>query len=99
MADKAKSEIKPFVYIAVGIAAVGGLLFGYDTGAISGAILFIKKQFSLSATMEEIVVSAVLIGAVMGAALGVSCAPKMTPAAGIDFPVKKGGKSDEEAIQ
>jgi hypothetical protein len=28
-----------------------------------------------------------------------SCAPKMTPAAGIDFPVKKGGKSDEEAIQ
>jgi SP family galactose:H+ symporter-like MFS transporter len=68
--NKAEPEIKPFVYFAVGIAAVGGLLFGYDTGVISGAILFIKMQFSLSATMEEIVVSAVLVGAVMGAAIG-----------------------------
>ena len=67
---KAKSEVKPFVYVAVGVAALGGLLFGYDTGVISGAILFIKKQFSLSATMEEIVVSAVLVGAVIGAAAG-----------------------------
>ena len=70
MDNKAKPEVKPFVYVAVGIAAVGGLLFGYDTGVISGAILFIKKQFSLSATMEEIVVSAVLVGAVMGAVIG-----------------------------
>jgi SP family galactose:H+ symporter-like MFS transporter len=68
--NKAKPEVKPFVYVAVGIAAVGGLLFGYDTGVISGAILFIKQQFSLSATMEEVVVSAVLVGAVMGAAIG-----------------------------
>jgi sugar porter (SP) family MFS transporter len=70
MTDKAKSDVKPFVYVAVGIAALGGLLFGYDTGVISGAILFIKNQFSLSATMEEIVVSAVLVGAVFGAAAG-----------------------------
>ena len=70
MTDKAKSDVKPFVYVAVGVAAVGGLLFGYDTGVISGAILFIKSQFSLSATMEEIVVSAVLVGAVFGAAAG-----------------------------
>ena len=52
------------------IASVGGLLFGYDTGVISGAILFIKSDFSLSATMEEIVVSAVLVGAVLGAGAG-----------------------------
>ena len=70
MENKAKSEVKPFVYVAVGIAAVGGLLFGYDTGVISGAILFIKQQFSLSATMEEIVVSSVLVGAVVGATIG-----------------------------
>ncbi len=62
--------INRFVYIAVAIAAVGGLLFGYDTGVISGAILFIKSDFSLSATMEEIVVSAVLMGAVLGAGAG-----------------------------
>ena len=52
------------------IAALGGLLFGYDTGVISGAILFVKGEFSLSPTMEEFVVSAVLIGAVLGAAAG-----------------------------
>jgi SP family galactose:H+ symporter-like MFS transporter len=62
--------INRFVYIAVGIAALGGLLFGYDTGVISGAILFIKAEFSLSPTMEELVVSAVLLGAALGAAAG-----------------------------
>jgi len=49
---------------------MGGMLFGYDTGVISGAILFIKQQFALSATLQEIVVSAVLLGAVIGAAVG-----------------------------
>ena len=67
---KPKSEVTGFVYFAVGVAALGGLLFGYDTGVISGAILFIQKQFSLSPTMEEVVVSSVLVGAVIGAALG-----------------------------
>jgi sugar porter (SP) family MFS transporter len=70
MKDKARSDVKPFVYVAVGVAAIGGLLFGYDTGVISGAILFVKNQFSRSATMEEIVVSSVLVGAVLGAAIG-----------------------------
>jgi len=65
-----KEGVKPFVYVAVGIAAIGGLLFGYDTGVISGAILFVKNQFFLSATMEEIVVSSVLVGAVVGATIG-----------------------------
>ena len=68
--NKAKSELNAFVYFAVGVAALGGLLFGYDTGVISGAILFITKQFSLSATMEEIVVSSVLVGAIAGATIG-----------------------------
>ena len=70
MKNKSVSEVNGFVYVAVGVAAIGGLLFGYDTGVISGAILFIKNQFSLSATMEEIVVSSVLVGAVIGAVVG-----------------------------
>jgi SP family galactose:H+ symporter-like MFS transporter len=70
MENKPGSEVNGFVYFAVAVAALGGLLFGYDTGVISGAILFIKNQFVLSATMEEIVVSSVLVGAVAGAALG-----------------------------
>jgi SP family galactose:H+ symporter-like MFS transporter len=62
--------VSGFVYVAVGIAAVGGLLFGYDTGVISGAILFVKSDFSLSSAMEEVVVSSVLLGAILGASLG-----------------------------
>ncbi len=56
-----------FVGIVAAVAALGGLLFGYDTGVISGAILFVKEQFNLAATIEEMVVSAVLIGAIVGA--------------------------------
>jgi len=70
MKSDATADVKDFVYVAVGVAALGGLLFGYDTGVISGAILFIKTQFSLSSAMEEIVVSAVLVGAVIGAVIG-----------------------------
>lgn len=58
-----------FVVVAAVITAIGGLLFGYDTGVISGAILFIRDAFSLSSTAQEIVVSAVLIGAVIGASI------------------------------
>ncbi|MFQ5952823.1 MAG: sugar porter family MFS transporter [Candidatus Omnitrophota bacterium] len=59
-----------FVFIAAAISALGGMLFGYDTGVISSAILFIKKEFMLSSTLEEITVSAVLAGAVLGAFFG-----------------------------
>ena len=58
------------VYLATAISALGGMLFGYDVGVISGAILFIKKEFSLSPTMEEIVVSSVLLGSLLGATAG-----------------------------
>jgi len=59
-----------FVYVAAVFSALGGLLFGYDTGVISGAILFIEQDFALSSLYIGIVVSAVLIGAVIGAAVG-----------------------------
>jgi sugar porter (SP) family MFS transporter len=69
-AGKAQETIKPFVYVAAAISALGGMLFGYDIGVISGAILFIQKEFSLSARMEEVVVSSVLLGSLAGAAAG-----------------------------
>ncbi|HVA95815.1 MAG TPA: sugar porter family MFS transporter [Candidatus Dormibacteraeota bacterium] len=56
-----------FVYIASVFAALGGLLFGYDTGVISGALIFIRQSFSLSVFHQEIVVSVVLVGASIGA--------------------------------
>ncbi|WP_234117382.1 sugar porter family MFS transporter [Clostridium hydrogenum] len=49
--------------------ALSGLLFGYDTGVISGAILFIQKQMHLDSWQQGFVVSAVLLGAVLGAAI------------------------------
>ena len=67
---KAKAVTKPFVYVAAAVSALGGMLFGYDIGVISGAILFIKKDFSLSAGMEEVVVSSVLLGSLAGAVAG-----------------------------
>jgi sugar porter (SP) family MFS transporter len=72
MHDRANTETdaKHFVYLATAISALGGMLFGYDIGVISGAILFIKKEFSLSAGMEEIVVSSVLLGSLIGAVAG-----------------------------
>lgn len=51
------------------IAALGGLLFGYDTGVISGALLFIRQAMALSDTMQGIVVAIALAGAALGAAV------------------------------
>src|ERR1700720_2081355 len=58
------------VYVAAAFAALGGLLFGYDTGVISGAELFLKNDFTLSTFALEVIVSGVLAGAAVGAMLG-----------------------------
>ena len=58
-----------FVKIVAATAALAGLLFGFDTGVISGAILFIKGEFGLTPFAEELLVSAALIGAVCGSIL------------------------------
>ena len=56
-----------FVYGLAIIAALGGLLFGYDTGVISGALLFLREQFHMGPTMQGAVTSIVLAGALIGA--------------------------------
>lgn len=56
-----------FVSVVATIAALGGLLFGYDIGIISGALLFIRDAFPLTPFLEGLVVSSILIGAVIGA--------------------------------
>jgi SP family galactose:H+ symporter-like MFS transporter len=59
-----------FVVVVAAFSALAGLLFGYDTGVISGALLFIRQDFHLSVTMQELVTSAVLAGTVIGAIVG-----------------------------
>ena len=56
-----------FVILISLVAAVGGLLFGFDTAVISGAIGFMTKQFTLNDTQTGFVASCVLIGCAVGA--------------------------------
>src|SRR5437763_5066580 len=66
-ARPAASKSTAFIYAAAGFAAIGGLLFGYDTGVISGAVIFLKSEFGLAVFPQELVVSVVLVGAALGA--------------------------------
>lgn len=52
------------------IAAIGGLCFGYDTGVISGALLFMGEDLNLTPVTEGWVTSSLLIGACLGSVLG-----------------------------
>ncbi len=63
-------DLTGFIIVASTVAAVGGILFGFDTGIISGAILFIAKQWQLSSGQAEFATSSVLIGAIVGAMAG-----------------------------
>ncbi|MEV7237895.1 sugar porter family MFS transporter [Streptomyces sp. NPDC051020] len=54
------------VTIAV-VSALGGLLFGYDTGVISGALPTIAHDFHLADAGQQIVTSAIVVGAIIGA--------------------------------
>eukprot|EP00164_Ancoracysta_twista_P000304 GFYU01000425.1.p1 GENE.GFYU01000425.1~~GFYU01000425.1.p1 ORF type:complete len:492 (-),score=160.63 GFYU01000425.1:108-1583(-) len=60
---------KSFLYFITAFGALGGFLFGYDTGVVSGALLFLKKDFDLNDEEQELVVSLALLGAMAGAVL------------------------------
>jgi sugar porter (SP) family MFS transporter len=62
--------LNAFVVASAAVAALGGFLFGFDTGIISGALLFIKQEFDLSASLQQLVVGSLLLAAVVGALLG-----------------------------
>lgn len=56
-----------WLYVVAIVASLGGLLSGFDTGVISGALLFINQTWDLSDYTQGFLVSSVLIGAVIGA--------------------------------
>jgi sugar porter (SP) family MFS transporter len=66
--DTDPRQVRRRVAVSAAITALGGLLFGYDTGVVSGALLFLKNDFGgLSSFQEELVTSLLLVGAVVGA--------------------------------
>ena len=66
---KPTQKINTIVIFASIIAALAGLLAGFDTGIISGALEFIAKAFHLTTIGKETIVSMVLVGGVIGALL------------------------------
>ncbi|MFD0048365.1 sugar porter family MFS transporter [Actinomycetes bacterium NPDC127524] len=66
---KGSINIKFIILVSV-VAAVGGLMFGYDTAVISGAEGFIQQRFHLTDVMIGWVVSSLLLGAIIGTAAG-----------------------------
>ena len=66
-----------FILRISSIAALGGVLYGYDMGIIAAAAIFVKRTFALSTLMEELVVSIVLIGAMAGAIVGGAVADRI----------------------
>ncbi|KAL6647831.1 hypothetical protein ACP70R_015268 [Stipagrostis hirtigluma subsp. patula] len=63
----------PYVLRLAFSAGIGGLLFGYDTGVISGALLYIRDDFrsvDRNTWLQEMIVSMAVAGAILGAAIG-----------------------------
>lgn len=58
-----------YVYRYTIVAALGGLLFGYDTAVVAGAIGFIEEKFNLSPAMKGWAASCALVGCMAGAML------------------------------
>jgi sugar porter (SP) family MFS transporter len=63
-------ETPRYTYLVAAVAAIGGMLFGYDIGVISGAENLLTASFRLSSGTEELAVAGVLIGAVIGGVIG-----------------------------
>jgi len=65
-----KKPSSMFLFISASMAALGGLLFGYDIGIIATALPQITKEFSLLCYQQEMVVSLMLVGALFASLVG-----------------------------
>lgn len=71
--EPAASAMNRYIWKLSISAGLGGLLFGYDTGVISGALLYIRDDFQAvdkNTSLQEAIVSTALAGAIVGSAVG-----------------------------
>jgi sugar porter (SP) family MFS transporter len=65
-----------YLYLVTLVAAVGGFLFGYDLSLISGAIIFLKAEWSLSPFWMGAITGSAILGCPFGPLAGISLADK-----------------------
>lgn len=58
---------EPLVKVIILIATLGGLLFGYDTGVIAGALLFMKHDLHLTSLTASMVTNFLILDSAIGA--------------------------------
>jgi len=57
-----------YPYLIAAVAAISGLLFGFDTAVINGALIFLRQELALSTRGTEVATSSLLVGCAIGAA-------------------------------
>ncbi|XP_065130830.1 proton myo-inositol cotransporter [Paramisgurnus dabryanus] len=66
-----QQDVTPsFVYVLAVFSAIGGFLFGYDTGVVSGAMLLLKREMNITVLWQELLVSGTVAAAAVSALLG-----------------------------
>ena len=65
--EKAPGGMTGLLWAAAVVSAISAILYGYDTGIISGALLQISDEFDIGSGMEQVIAASILLGAVIGA--------------------------------
>lgn len=74
--NNSKQKLTKAVFQVALLSAVGGFLFGYDTGIVSGAMLYIKEDMKLKSEWQEFIVSVTILGAWMFSLIAAPLATK-----------------------
>lgn len=70
-------SLKPYVVVIAGIAAIGGFLFGFDSGVINGAVGAIEEAFNSDSVGTGFNVASMLLGCAFGALVAGSIADRI----------------------